>query len=338
MRTVLVTGGAGFLGSHLVDRLLRTGVAVRVFDNLSTGSLENLQAAAERNSDESRTVDVLYRGHLELIIGDVRDRQLLRKALRNVKAVFHLAALPVSPLPNSPVGDVHAVNVEGTLNLLHGALTEGVWRVLLASCASVYGESNRGPVGEETTPRPSTLFAASKLAAETYGHAFHARHELDTVSLRYFNVYGPRQKGLPDGGVVPSMLDAVQQRRAFAERDPRSTVDLLYVDDAVTATLAAAWAPRASGRSINVGSGQPINVSDVTQIAASIIGTAPVAVQARDEDSVPGCIWAQTQLAQELLDFRANTSLIAGLARTVSARGTGEVRTHSAFAPAGLSE
>ena len=146
MRTVLVTGGAGFIGSHLVDQLLEGGAAVRVLDNLSTGSLANLQSAAERHS---RGGPVPNGSRLEVIIGDIRDRELLRKALRGVKYVFHLAALPPSAASITDSADIHAVNVEGTLNLLHGALTEGVWRVVLASCASVYGTPDTVPVTED---------------------------------------------------------------------------------------------------------------------------------------------------------------------------------------------
>jgi nucleoside-diphosphate-sugar epimerase len=158
MRTVLVTGGAGFLGSHLVDQLLEDGAAVRVLDNLSTGSLANLQSAAERHA---RVGGVLNGSRLEVIIGDIRDRELLRKALRGVKCVFHMAALPLSAVSAMDPGEIHGVNVEGTLNVLHGALTEGVWRVVLASCASVYGAPTSIPVSESALGQPATLFAAS---------------------------------------------------------------------------------------------------------------------------------------------------------------------------------
>ena len=315
MRTVLVTGGAGFIGSHLVDQLLDGGAAVRVLDNLATGSLVNLQAAAERHSRDGR--GPAHRGRLEVIIGDVRDREMLRKALRNVKYVFHLAALPMSAVPATDLGDIHAVNVEGTLNVLQGALTEGVWRVVLASCASVYGAPEAVPVVEDAPLRPTSLFAASKVAAETYCRAFHARHQLETVMLRYFSIYGPRQGAWSGGSLTAALVALLQQRRPIGYLDERSAEDFMYVDDAVAATLAAARAPRAAGRVINVGSGQMVAMGDVLGILRNLLRT-PVSTGApRNGDSPVQRICAETTLAAELLDFVPRVSLIAGLARTV---------------------
>jgi nucleoside-diphosphate-sugar epimerase len=315
MRTVLVTGGAGFIGSHLVDQLLDGGAAVRVLDNLSTGSLVNLQAAAERHPQQGRAPN---RGRLEFIIGDIRDRELLRKALRNVKYVFHLAALPPSAVSVTDPGDVHAVNVEGTLNLLHGALTEGVWRVVLGSCASVYGLPEVVPVSEDAPLRPTSLFAASKVAAETYCRAFHARHQLDTVMLRYFTIYGPRQRATAAGVIAPKLIEALRQRHPFVDQDDRSAEDFTYVEDAVAATLAAARAPRAAGRAINVGSGQMVAISDVLGILASLVRVPVTTGFPRSPDAPVYRICAQTTLATELLEFTPRVSLIAGLARMVS--------------------
>ncbi|MGH7368494.1 MAG: NAD-dependent epimerase/dehydratase family protein [Candidatus Rokuibacteriota bacterium] len=335
MRTVLVTGGAGFIGSHLVDQLLDGGAAVRVLDNLSTGSLINLQAAAERHS---RNGGAPYGGRLEVMIGDVRDRELLRKALRNVKYVFHLAALPASAVAITGSADIHAVNVEGTLNLLHGALTEGVWRVVLGSCASVYGLPETAPVAEEALLQPNSLFAASKVAAETYCRAFHARHRLETVMLRYFSVYGPRQRATPGGSLVPSLIEALRQRRPFVDRDERNAEDFTDVEDAVTATLAAARAPRAAGRAVNVGSGQMVAIGDVMSILANLLQTAAVSGLARNADTPVYRICAQTSLATELLGFTPRVSLVAGLARVVrSATGT-EQPEWATLAPVGLDD
>jgi len=316
MRTALVTGGAGFIGSHLVDRLLDGGVAVRVLDNLSTGSLGNLQAAAERNEGNGR---VSSRGRLEVIIGDIRDRELLRKALRNVKYVFHLAAVPASGASGTESGEIHAVNVEGTLNLLHGALTEGVWRVVVGSCASVYGVPDSVPVTEEAPLRPTSLFAASKVAAETYCRAFHARHQLDTVVLRYFTIYGPRQRATAGGVISANLVDALRQRRPFVEQDDRSSEDFTYVEDAVAATLAAARAPRAAGRVINVGSGQMVAISDVLSILSQLVRVPVTAGFPRNLDTPVYRMCAETTLATELLEFEPRVSLVAGLARVVSA-------------------
>jgi nucleoside-diphosphate-sugar epimerase len=334
MRTVLVTGGAGFIGSHLVDQLLDGGASVRVLDNLSTGSLGNLQPAADRHS---RSGGASSGSRLEVIIGDVRDRVLLRKALRGVKYVFHLAALPTSGAAIADIANIHSVNVEGTLNVLHGALTEGVWRVVFGSCSSVYGAVDSVPVSEEAPLRPTSLFGASKVAAETYCRAFHVRHHLDTVTLRYFSVYGPRQKGGPGGSLVPNLVEALRERRRFEDQDERSGEDFTYVDDAVAATLAAGRAPRAGGRVINVGSGQLVRIGDVIHILAGLMKADAVPRLWGTVESQPSLIFADTSAAAELLDFAPRISLIAGLARMVDAMEEGQIE-RAALAPVGLDD
>ena len=317
MRTVLVTGGAGFIGSHLVDHLLDDGASVRVLDNLSTGSLQNLQAAAQRHARVSGGSGAPNGSRLEVIIGDIRDRELLRTAVRNVKYVFHLAALPTSAVSVTDQGEIHAVNVEGTLNVLQSALTEGVWRLVIGSSASVYGTPERIPLAEDTPARPATLFAASKVAAETYAHAFHLRHQLDTVTLRYFNVYGPRQKASGEGALIARLLEAVRQGRSFSEEDDRTAEDFTYIDDAIAATLAAARAPRAAGQTINVGSGEMTSISDVLGIVADLLRTVPATGFPRNWDAEPRRVCAEITRAAQLLDVIPRVSLIAGLARTV---------------------
>jgi nucleoside-diphosphate-sugar epimerase len=312
MRTVLVTGGAGFIGSHLVDQLLEGGAAVRVLDNLSTGSLTNLRAAAD---DHERWPGFPNNSRLEVMIGDVRDRELLRTALRGVKYVFHLASLPESSAPVIGPGELHAVNVDGTLNVLHAALTEGVWRVVIASCATVYGTPTTLPISEEAPLSPTTLYAASKVAAETYCRAFYARHQLDRVVLRLFNVYGPRQRALPVDNPVPGLIESVRQGRPFAGLDDRSAGDFIYVDDVVEALLTAARAPRATGRVINVGSGEMLSIGELQRIAADLLKASVVPGFPKQRDSLPVQLCARTTLASELLDFTPRVSVIAGVAR-----------------------
>jgi nucleoside-diphosphate-sugar epimerase len=309
MRTVLVTGGAGFIGSHLVDQLLDGGAAVRVLDNLSTGSLVNLQSAAEGHPRNGGGAS--HGGRLEVIIGDVRDRELLRKALRNVKYVFHLAALPTRALPITDLGDIHAVNVEGTLNVLHGALTEGVWRVVLSSCASVYGIPETVPV------------------------AFHARHQLEAVMLRYFSIYGPRQGASAAGPLTPGLVNLLRQRRLLVDQDERQCEDFMYVDDAVAATLAAARAPRAAGRVINVGSGQMVAMSDALGILSNLLRTPVVSGIPKSADGPVQRMCADTTLATELLDFTPRVSLVAGLARMITSMDEAAEPERAALEPAG---
>jgi len=330
MRTVLVTGGAGVIGSHLVDRLLEDGVAVRVLDNLSTGSLENLQVAAGQHLRNGSTNG----SRLEIIIGDIRDRELLRKALRNVKYVFHMAALPWRAAAEIGPGDIHSVNVDGTLNVLHGALTEGVWRVVLASCGSVYGTTETASLSEESAVRPASLFSASKVAAESYCRAFYARHQLDTVVLRYFSVYGPRQKKW-SGAIIPRLIDALQQRRPFVQQNEGNADDFIYVDDAVGAALAAGRAPRAAGRVINVGSGELISISDVLGILADLLRTSVVSSGPRNPESQPQRRVADMTQAAEVLGFVPRVSLVAGLAHVVRCLSEPEETERPALAPVG---
>ena len=312
MRIVLVTGGAGFIGSHLVEQLLEGGSAVRVLDNLSTGSLVNLHGAAGHSRAGGPN-----RSRLEVVVGDVRDREVFRKAVRGVKYVFHLAGLPASAMSMTGPSEVHAVNVEGTLNVLQGAVTEGVWRVVLGSCASVYGMPDTIPVSEDAPLRPTSLFAASKASAETYCHAFHVRHQLDVVILRYFSVYGPRQRAVAGDSVISSLIEALRHRRACAEYDDRSAEDFMYVDDAVSATLAAARAPRAAGRILNIGTGRMASIAEVASLLAGLLGTTVVPGLPRKSDTPFRGICAQTALATELLDFVPRVSLAGGLANVV---------------------
>jgi nucleoside-diphosphate-sugar epimerase len=335
MRTVLVTGGAGFIGSHLVEHLLESGTAVRVLDNLSTGSLGNLQAAAERRL---RGAGISRGSRLEVIIGDIRDREVLRKALRGVRYVFHLAALPASAGSVTDSGEVHAVNVEGTLNILHGALTEGVWRVVLGSCASVYGTPEAIPVPEDAALQPRSLFAASKVAAETYARAFYIRHQLDVVVLRYFTVYGPRQTVDRADALVPHLVEALRERRASIQLDERSSADFIYVEDAVAATVAAARAPAVGGRAINIGSGQMVSVADLLAILSTLLQTSVPGSFRPDNDVAPPQIAAATTLAAELLEVVPRVSLVAGLARLIRTSAESERTATPALAPVGMDE
>jgi len=321
MSTVLVTGGAGFIGSHLVERLLDGGAAVRVLDNLSTGSLRNLQAAADRfrRPGDTAQVPVAHEGRLEVVIGDIRDREVVRKAARDVDTVFHLAALPGASLARVSAVELQAVNVQGTLNVLEGAVAEGVERLIFASSASVYGTPASLPVSETFPLRPESLFAASKLAAEMYCRTYGTIHQLDVVALRYFTVYGPRQGNATDGALIPELIQTLLERRAALPHDDATAEDLTYVDDVVEATCAAAESATAVGQVINIGSGRMSSVLEILHLLHHLLKIAP-AGGLRPSTSLPSShIQATITLAADLLGCAPRVSLAMGLARVVRA-------------------
>ena len=320
MSTVLVTGGAGFIGSHLVERLLDGGAAVRVLDNLSTGSLRNLQGAADRiraQADAAR--DTAHDGRLEVVIGDIRDRDLVRKAARNVDTIFHLAALPGAALGRVSPAELQTVNVQGTLNVLEGAVAEGVTRLVFASSASVYGTPESLPVSEACPLRPESLFAASKLAAEMYCRTYGSLHPLEVVALRYFTVYGPRQGSVTDGALIPELVEALLERRTALPYDDATAEDLTYVDDAVEATCAAAEAPKAAGQTINIGSGRMSSVLEILHLLYYLLKITPLAGLEPPSVARPFHVQAEITLAADLLGCTPHVSLAMGLARVVRA-------------------
>ena len=312
MSIALVTGGAGFIGSHLVDALLEQGVDVRVLDNLSTGSLRNLQAGPERAANAERPGR-----RIELVIGDVRDDRLVRKAMRRVDCVYHLAGLPPGTMANGAT-EVHTVNVQATLNVLEGAATEGVRRVVFASCASVYGTANGAAFTEDHIAKPVTVFAASKLAGEIYCRAYHVSRHLETVLLRYFSVYGPRQNAVLHGALVPGLIETLRRgRRPALAGDGRGGQDFIYVDDAVAATVAAGGAPGASGRAINVGSGTLTSPLEILGILNRLLRTDAVPRLVRPRAEPPSPARADRALAAELLGWAPRVSIVTGLAHAV---------------------
>jgi UDP-glucose 4-epimerase len=338
MRTALVTGGAGFIGSHLVDRLLTRGASVRVLDNLSTGALRNLQPAADYQSIGAAGAAATG-SRLEIMIGDIRDEKLVRKAARNVDCVFHLAALPPGGVRLSGQTDVHAVNVQGTVTTLEAAKLEGVRRFVFASCASVYGSPPSLPLGEEMPLQPQSVFAASKLAGEIYCRAYHASRVVDTVCLRYFTVYGPRQNGGVSGISVPALIEALRQgRRPLLGGDGRSTEDFVYVDDAVEATLAAGGVAEAAGHAINVASGEMTSGLEVLDILKHLLraDAAPRFNRARPVE--PRHAQGSTSLAREVLRFKRDVSLVDGLSRSVAFRLAEHRRDERIFAGAGSAD
>jgi UDP-glucose 4-epimerase len=335
MPIVLVTGGAGFLGSHLVDRLLADRASVRVLDNLSTGSLDNLRAAARWRSTEAAPSPGT---RLEVILGDIRDRELVRRAMRRVEGVFHLAALPPNGASVADPAEFHTVNVQGTLNVLEAALAEGAGRVVFASCASVYGSPSPGRVMEDGPVQPASLFAASKLAGEMYCRVFHTKHGLETVALRYFTVYGPRQTRVDDSLTVSAFIDALRRRRPVMDADAATALDFTYVDDAVDATVAAATAAAAAGQTINVGSGQTASVLEVLSTLSRLLGLPPIAGAWPEPAAVPGSRQPLASRAAELLGYVPRVSVASGLLRVVQSLTESQQSSDPALAEIGADE
>jgi UDP-glucose 4-epimerase len=248
-RRALVTGGAGFIGSHLVDRLMKEGYEVVVLDNLSTGKIENVQCHLGGQS-------------FHLVKGDVRNSQDVRKAVKDVDFIFHLAAIVNVALS---IGDplfVNDVNVRGTLKLLEASLEENIHRFVYISSCAVYGEARYLPINEEHPTTPLSPYGISKLTAEHYCRIIHKIHGLETVCLRFFNVYGPRQPAGPYSGVIARFVSRLRQGKPpIVYGDGEQTRDFIYVNDAVEASMLVLQSPCCAGEVINVGTEEPTTIN-----------------------------------------------------------------------------
>ena len=262
---VLVTGGSGFIGSHLVEGLLQRGAAVRVLDNLTTGHRANLARVLSGREGQ---------GKFTFIEGDITDRATVREAVKGVDYVLHQAALPsVQRSVEEPVIS-NLVNVEGTLNVLVAARDLGVKRVVYASSSSVYGDSPQLPKVEHMATNPFSPYAVSKLAAEAYCRAFTRVYSLETVSLRYFNVFGPRQD--PNSlyaAVLPRFIEALLTKRApVIYGDGTQSRDFTYIENVVQANLLALDAAGVGGETFNIACGESVNLKVVLQLLAEFSG------------------------------------------------------------------
>ena len=259
--TWLVTGGAGFIGSHLASRLVEAGRPVRVVDNLSTGSRVNLAHLD---------------GGVEFIEGDLADERTAARAVDGVEVVFHVAALPSVPRSLADPWGSHDANVNATLLLLQASHAAGVRRVVYSSSSSVYGDTATLPKVEDAEPLPRSPYAASKLAAEQYVLAYARAGLVEGVALRYFNVFGPRQSpDSPYAAAVPLFLRAAMTGQpATVFGDGAQTRDFTYVANVVEANLLAAAAPaeRASGYAINVGAGERTSITDLLAMIERVTG------------------------------------------------------------------
>lgn len=267
MRSYLVTGGAGFIGSHLAEALVRRGDRVRVLDNLCTGDLANLEPVKD---------------HVEFIPGDVADADAVDRAARGVDCIFHQAALASVPMSVEKPLATHAACVTGTVNVLDVARRQGVRRVVYAASSSAYGDHPTSSKRESDLPGPISPYGAAKLAAEIYCQAFTATYGLETVCLRYFNVFGPRQDpASPYSAVIPLFITAMLAgRQPTVYGDGRQSRDFTYVANVIEGNLLAADAPNASGRVLNLASGRSL---DLLQLIGAINRSLGTNIQPRHE-------------------------------------------------------
>ncbi|MBN1954930.1 MAG: SDR family oxidoreductase [Anaerolineae bacterium] len=306
MTNYLVTGGAGFIGSHLVQALVARGDNVRVLDNFTTGRRENLAWAGSQAAPE-------------VMEGDVRDLADVQRAVAGADYVLHQAAVvSVQQSLHDPL-ETHEVNATGTLNVLRAALEAGVQRVVLASSCAVYGDSTDLPLRESTPLKPLSPYAASKIAAEGYCRAFSAAYGLPTVCLRYFNVYGPRQN--PDGEYAAVIARFAQRMKGgqppLIYGDGEQSRDFVHVGDAVRANLLASADKRAVGEVFNVASGQQVSLLALVELLNDLLGTrmSPLFEPERAGDIRHSV--GDGGRAAAALQFRPQTSLADGLRQLI---------------------
>ena len=304
MEYALVTGGAGFIGSHLVEALVREGFRVRVLDDLSTGSLSNLSAVQNQ---------------IDFTKGTVLEAGLCTRLCRGAKHVIHLAAIASVPYSIENPLTTQSVNITGTLNVLAAARDAEVKRVVFASSSSIYGTKAPCPQTIDLMPDPASPYAVTKVTGEYYMRVYHSCFDLDTVNLRFFNVYGPRQ--LPEGpyaSVIPKFATTMLNGgRPVIEGDGEQTRDFIHVTDCVKAILCATTAPGIGGMTFNVASGTEVSVNELFK---RISGTLAYRHKAERVNPRPGDVRrsvANIESSTELLDFQPAFNLEAGIANTL---------------------
>jgi nucleoside-diphosphate-sugar epimerase len=303
-RLYLVTGGAGFIGSHIAEELVKRGERVRVIDNFSTGKRENLES---------------FIGDIEFIEGDLRDQEASARAVDGVDFVMHQAAIPSVPRSiQDPKGSTEN-NLNGTLQLLLAARDAGVKRVVYASSSSVYGDSPTLPKSEDFPPAPLSPYAASKLAGEYYCQVFSQVYGLETVSLRYFNVFGPRQDPLSlYAAVIPTFItSALAKKPLVVYGDGEQTRDFSFVANVVQANLLACEADGIVGETLNVGGGIQTSLNQLVKELRAIVSAE---LNVEYADSRPGDVkhsLASIDKAKRLMGYESAIPFGEGLRRTV---------------------
>ena len=306
MANYLVTGGAGFIGSHITTRLVEDGHSVRVLDNLSTGSRANIAHLA---------------GRIEFIDAEITDAKLVRMAVKGIDTVFHLAALASVPRSIEQPLQTHNACVTGTVTLLDVAQQEGVRRIVYAASSSAYGDQPEMPKHERQIPSVLSPYAAAKLAGEYYMQAFANCYPLETVCLRYFNVFGPRQDpGSPYSAVIPLFVKALLTgERPIIYGDGKQSRDFTYVDNVVEANLLAAHAEGVSGKVYNVACGNSFSLLDLLTTLCQLLECPfdPEFATQRPGDVKHS--WADISSAERDLGYNVKVGFHEGLRRTVEA-------------------
>ena len=304
MSICLVTGGAGFIGSHLVEALLVRGDTVRVLDELSSGHLENLSHVIDR---------------IDFIEGNIRDVATVQQATSGVDFIFHLAALVSVPKSMAEPTEAELINAVGTLNVLNAAKAADVQRLVLSSTCAVYGDDPTLPKTETMCPQPKSPYAISKLAAEHYCQIFNESFGLETVILRYFNIFGPRQDpSSAYSGVISIFVDKLSQGLApTIFGNGQQTRDFVFVEDVVRANLLAAEAPKAAGEIYNIGTGRPTSINQLFENLRHIFNRdlKPDYRPARTGDILHS--YANPSRAKTVLGWQAQVDFEKGLKRLV---------------------
>ncbi len=306
MSKVLVTGGAGFIGSNLTEALLQRGHSVRVLDDFSTGKRENLLFEKVNPS-------------LEVLEGDIRNLGTCRKAVEGMEYVFHQGALPSVQRSVEDPETSHAVNVGGTLNILLAARENGVKRVMYAASSSVYGDTPTLPKHEDMPPNPLSPYALQKYVGEQYCRLFYQLYGLETVSLRYFNIFGPKQD--PNSlysAVIPKFIDAlVQGRSPIIFGDGEQSRDFTYVENVVQANLLAMSAGHLHGEAINIACGKRISLNQLLSVLKEILGSkqSPRYEEVRKGDVKHSL--ADIRRGKEIISYEPKVGIEAGLRKTV---------------------
>lgn len=303
-KKVMITGGAGFIGSHLADRLVETGSKVVVYDNFNdfyTGKDKNIEQLQNHPN-------------FTLVRGDILKYRHLRETMRGADIVFHLAAQPGVRYSLLHPVETNNVNTVGTLNVLEAARENEIVKLVYASSSSVYGNQERLPIKETAETYPISPYGASKLAAEHYHRIYHQTYGLNIVTLRYFTVYGPRQR--PDMAIYRFIRQIHENKPLTIYGDGTQTRDFTYIDDTVQGTIASAETEDIGGEVFNLGSGSRITLNDLLKLLAELIGDFEILYEAKKKGDVAHTL-ADISKAKTMLGYKPRVDLKKGLSRFI---------------------